>query len=170
LRSKKGAYFFVMDAIFAGIILVTALFYIFSSYSIKPETDTAFRTTEDFANFLFSTTIRQYNSVYIWQLVNSSNITNLDTRLSDQMIIFYHRNQTSLLTNFTRDVASITVPSDRGLIIYINGTNIYNSTNHKNPSTLNTSRLSYTTKRMAFTKINQSTLYGPTWIEVNIWI
>ncbi len=159
-----------MDAIFAGIILVTALFYIFSSSSTRAETQTTFNANEDFANFLFSTSIREYNSIYVWSLVNDSTIKNLDTKLSDQMVIFYHRGQFGLLENFTKDLATATIPTDRGLIIYINGTAIYNSTSHKNINTLNSSRLMYTSKRMGFTKINQSTLYGPTWIEVKIWV
>ena len=169
LRGKRGAYFFVIDAVVAGAIIVAALLLIFGSHSSKPERQTTVQEGEDFLDYLYSTSVREHDSTLINQMVDDGVITDLDRSLADQLVAFYYAGNTTELTDFAQDISSFNVPPDRGLLLYINSTLIYNSTLHKPMSTLNSSRLVLNPKRMSFLLVNQSALYGPVWIEVKVW-
>jgi hypothetical protein len=169
-RGKAGAYFFVMDAVFAGIILISAIYFIFTSYANQPERQTTLRAGEDFANFLYSTRIREFNTYYVDSLVNNGTINNTEITLAEQMLRFYYAQDNNTLVNFTQDVASIIMQRDRGLLVFLNKSLIYNSTVHKHASTMNSSRLLVSTKRISYAKVNQSTVIGPIWMEVKVWV
>jgi hypothetical protein len=171
-KNKKGAYFFVMDAVIAGAVLVAALLFIFSSFSSAPERDTIVSTTEDFSNYLHSTTMRQYSSPAVNAMIEDGNITNLDNTIAAQIVEFYQSGKVDEANNLTADVARSIVPADRGLIIEFQLASeslIYNSTFHKDPATLNSSSLVISAKRLTFRLVNETTLFGPVWVEVKVW-
>ena len=166
---KRGAYFFVIDAVIAGTVLVATLLFIFGTYTSSPEQDTTLRAAEEFMKYLSTTKVREYSDGSVQAFINDGNITDLDNTLMAQMVEFYYKGKTVQLTAIAQDFSQNIVGKERGLIIYINGTAIYNSTYHKGISTLKTSRLALSSKRVSFKRINETTIYGPVWVEAKVW-
>ena len=168
--NKRGAYFFVIDAVMASVVLVAVLIFIFGTYSLAPIQDPTLRSAEDFMNYIANTKIRESDSDLIRNMTFNGTIKRLDNTFMDQMVIFYYGGNLSLLENITLDVVKSIIPKDRGVLIYLNQSLIYNSTLNKNASTLNESKLLISSKRIGFHMINETTIYGPVWMEVKVWV
>jgi len=59
---KRGAYFFVLDAFVAGIIIISSLTLLFNSFSSSDSPTQSLRLAEDFATFLDETAIKAYGT------------------------------------------------------------------------------------------------------------
>jgi hypothetical protein len=166
---KRGAYFFVMDAIIATAVIVAIIMFIFSTYTISPLQEPTLSSANDFMKYLSTTKIRESDNIIIRNMILDGNITNLDNTLMGQMIYFYFTGKAVALENFTKAVATTVVPADRGLFIFINKSMVYNSSLHKDAATLNASTLSMSVNMMSFVMINETLIYGPVWAEVKVW-
>jgi hypothetical protein len=170
MMGKRGAYFFVIDAVMAGVVIVAVLMFIFGTYTLAPIEDPTLRSAEDFMNYVSNTKIRESDSDLIRNLTLNGTITRLDNTFMDQMVIFYYMGNNSLLENITLEIVKTIIPKDRGVLIYLNQSLIYNSTINKNASTINESRLLISSKRIGFHMINETLIYGPAWMEVKVWV
>ncbi|MBN1793205.1 hypothetical protein JW826_05985 [Candidatus Woesearchaeota archaeon] len=163
---KRGAYFFVIDAIIAGVVLVAGLMFIFSTYSVKPESDPTVRASEDFLLFISSTKIRDYYNPVISNMTLDGNITRIDNTILEQMMEFYYNGKQPQLEALALNVINNVVSPERSAVIVINSTIIHNKT----VTPMERSKLLVSAKRMSFTRINETLIFGPVWIEVKIWV
>lgn len=167
---KRGAYFFVIDAMIAGAIIFASLLFIFSTHSVNPEGNPTLRGTEDFLKYIGTTRLREYQSSLVDNMTRDGNITNLDNTLLDQMVSFYYAGNNASLEAFTGEVASRVISPERGILVYLNDDLVYNSTYHKAASTIEQSSLVISGKRMSYHMINYTTVSDPIWIEVRVWV
>ena len=172
--NKRGAYFFVIDALIAASIIFISLIIIFTTHSTKPETSPSLRMIEEYTYFLMETKIREFQGDYVKSLENDGNITSLDNTLLEQLTEFFYLNESKIkntsiiMANFTREISHGIIPDQRYLAVYLNHTLIYNRTNPAR--TINDSSLALTTKKITFKRINQTYIYGPIILEVKIWV
>ncbi len=167
LKQKKAAYFFVIDSIIAGIIIIAGLFFIFGSYSSKPDQESTMRNAEDFLNYIQSTKVREHNSAAINTMVANGNITNSDNTLYLQLLEFFHENQTSTeLNEFSYEITRGFIPEERNFEMYINDTLILSRVISQQES----ARLVISTKRIAYFVINETSMFGPTQFELKVWV
>jgi len=170
--NKRGAYFFVIDALIAASIIFVSLIIIFSTHSIVPESNTALRMVEDYADFLANTRVRQFEGTYTQSLVQNGNITNLDNTLLEQLTEFYYynasgiRDTTQIMWNFTEELSKGAVVRQNSVLVYLNKSLIYNRT----MTDMGKSNLLLSTKRISFKRINDTYVYGPITLEVRIWV
>ncbi len=176
--NKRGAYFFVIDALIASTVVFLSLIIIFTTYGLQPETGPSLRALEDYTNYLINTKIRQFQGSYVGSLINDSNITNLDNSLLDQLTEFFYLNEsgkdrTVMMANFTDEISKGVVPQQMSFAVYLNNTIsgkwllVYNKTNNPEPEN---SKVLLSTKKISFKRINETYIYGPILLEVRIWI
>lgn len=172
--NKRGAYFFVLDALLAASIIFISLIIIFTTHNTQPESNPSLRMVEEYTEYLTNTKIRGFQGDYVQRLENDGNITNIDNTLLEQLIEFYYlnesgkRNTTQIMANYTNETSKGVIPDQRYFALYLNTTLIYNRTN---PSfTINESRLVLTSQKISFKRINQTYIYGPIILEVKIWV
>jgi hypothetical protein len=113
--------------------------------------------------------MREYSSPSVNTMIEDGNITDLDNTLAAQIVEFYYLGKENLAENLTYDIAASIVPPDRGLLIRLNNTLIYDSAGHKSAATINSSSLVISSKRLTFKLVNETELYGPVWLEVTVW-
>ncbi|MBN2052687.1 hypothetical protein JW756_04240 [Candidatus Woesearchaeota archaeon] len=173
--NKRGAYFFVIDAMIAGIIIFLTLILIFTTHSLKPESEPTLRMMTDYTNFLTNTQIRQFQGSYVESLINDSNITNLDNTLVEQLVEFHYfnnpdlsnyRNTTAIMKGFVLEISEGIIPDERSFSIYLNNESIY----ERSMLNINNSKLVLSSHRILFKIINSTYIYGPIIIEVRIWV
>ena len=170
--NKRGAYFFVIDALIAASIIILSLIIIFTSHAIIPEAGPTLRMVEDYTDFLINTRIREFQGDYVQSLVENGNITNQDNALLQQLTEFYYynksgiRNTTKIMWNFTKEISQGIIPEQRSFAVYLNKTLIYNRTN----TLLQESSLVLNSKKISFKRINETYIYGPVILEVKIWV
>jgi len=170
--NKRGAYFFVIDAMIAASIIFVSLMIIFASYSLQPESNPTLRMAEDYATFLMNTSIRQFQGDYVQLLINNNNITDQDNTLLEQLTEFYYLNsngidKSQIMANFTQEISQGIIPDQRSFAVYLNNTLIYNRTSNAN---INTTKLLLSTKKISFKRINETVIYGPIILDIRIWV
>ncbi|MBW2990476.1 hypothetical protein KY348_02095 [Candidatus Woesearchaeota archaeon] len=169
--NKRGAYFFVIDALIAGSIIFLSLIIIFTTHSIEPKTSPTLRLMEDYTDVLINTRIREFQGSYVQDLTNNSNITNLDNTLLQQLTEFYYynvsglRDTSAIMSGFVEEISHGIIPAQRSFAIYINKSLIYNRANIP----VEQAKLVLNSKKLAFKKINYTYIYGPVIVEVKIW-
>lgn len=176
LMNKRGAYFFVIDALIAASVIFVSLIIIFTTHSRVPEASPSLRMIEDYVDFLTNTKVNQFQGEY----VTSLNITGSDNTLLEQIIEFYYYNTTGndtsqIMWNFTWEISKGVIPDQRGLMFYINDTaNHYNSLiYYRNHSPIEESSLVLSSRKLGFKKITNQTstfIYGPIIINIKVWV
>ncbi len=172
--NKRGAYFFVIDALIAAMVIFVSLIIIFTSHNMVPDTSSSVRMIEDYTNFLTNTKVREFQGEYVKDLINDSNITNLDNTLIEQLTEFYYYNttgkdNTKIMWNFTQEISKGIIPDQRSVIVYMNKTLLYN----RSVSPIKNSNLVLSSKKICFIRIvnnTQTFIYGPVMMDVMVWV
>jgi len=173
--NKRGAYFFVIDAMIASSIIFLSLIIIFTTYSIIPETNPAVRMAEDYTEYLINTRIRPYDipDTYIHNLTNDGNITNLDNTFLQQLTEFYflnysgQRNTTGIMASYIAEISKGVIPKQRSFAVYMNNDSLYAWIDMNQQED---AQLMIIAKKIAFKRINDTYIFGPVMLEVRIWI
>ncbi|MBU0665950.1 MAG: hypothetical protein ABIC91_04700 [Nanoarchaeota archaeon] len=165
MMKKRGSYFFVLDALIGGSILLLSLVVIFSSYLNTPKLKQSYTLSDDIMTFMLNTKVEEYITTYSLKLIRNKNITNTKNTLFEQIAIFHYEEKNELATNYTRDIIQTVLPEQYGIMYSINESEIYN----RSIDRYNKSRFLLSSRKMTFFKINQTSVYGPTITEVQIW-
>ena len=169
---KRGAYFFVIDAMIAGTIIVMSLILIFSSHTTRTESNPTIRMLGEYFSFISNTEVRNFQGSYVQSLINDSNITGRDNTLLEQLIEFYYINQSSprdtsaIMANFLQEINNGVIPDYRSLAFYINDTLIYQA----QFIAPDEAELGLNMKKISFKRINDTYIYGPVIVEVRVWV
>lgn len=170
--NKRGAYFFVIDALIASSIIFMSLIIIFTTYNIQPESSPALRILGEYTNFMINTRVRDFQGVYVQSLLDDGNITRRDNTLLEQLTEFYYINKsktkdtTTIMQNFIAEVSQGIIPEQRSFSVYMNSSLLYSNAN--NP--IEESNLVVTSKKISFKRINQTYIYGPVIFEIKLWV
>ncbi|HJX06373.1 MAG TPA: hypothetical protein VJ461_06710 [Candidatus Nanoarchaeia archaeon] len=170
--NKRGAYFFVIDAMIASTIIIMSLIIIFSSHTTRTESNPTVRMLGEYLSFISTTKVRNFQGSYVQNLTNDGNITNRDNTLLGQLTEFYYYNQTGfkntsiIMANFLQEINKGAIPDYRSLAFYINDTLIYQS----QFITPDEAGLGLNMKKISFKRINDTYIYGPVIVEVRVWV
>jgi hypothetical protein len=174
--NKRGAYFFVIDALIAASVIFISLIIIFTSHRMVPESSPSLRMIEDYMDFLTTTKVNQFQGGY----VTSLNITGSDNTLLEQLAEFYYYNTTGndtsqIMWNFTREISKGIIPDQRGLVVYINDriNNRSSLVYNRSVSPMEKSSLVLSSKRVIFKRITNETndfIFGPVILDIRVWV
>jgi len=170
--NKRGAYFFVIDALIGASIIFLSLIIIFNTNFSSPESNPTLRMMEDYTDYLVSTRVREIQGPITAKLVSNGNITNVDNTLLEQLTEFYYlnvtgaRDTTNIMWDFTDEISKGLVSEQRSFSVYVNKTLVYEDID----SVLDQSRLVVNSKKISYKRINDTFIYGPVIIEVKLWV
>lgn len=170
--NKRGAYFFVIDALIAASIIFMSLMLIFNTHVSSPESNPALRMVEDYTDFLVGTKIRELQAPYVQDLIDDGNITHLDNTILEQLTEFYYINEsgardtTNIMWAFVRNISQGIISEQRSFSVFVNQTIVYEEIN----SPLQQSRLVVNSKKISYKRINETYIYGPIMVEVKLWV
>ena len=89
IPSKKGAYFFVLDAFIAGIIIVSTLAILFGVTATPEDPRQNYLLAEDFMSLLETTTLISYPTPVRFELQADGNITDLSKSILETIVELY---------------------------------------------------------------------------------
>lgn len=170
--NKRGAYFFVIDALIGASIIFLGLIIILTTHVSKAEPDAALKNLNDYVSFITSTKIRSFSGSYVQQLINDKNITELDNTLVEQLLQFYYDNMTGkkdttlIMKNYIQETIKTAIPEYRSISVLINETTLYESETIKREE----ARIGLSAKKPVFKRINDTYIYGPLLLEVRVWV
>ena len=120
---KRGAYFFVLDAFIAGIIIVSTMSVVFAIFSVQDDSRQSYSLAENFMAFLENTELRSYGGEARFQVASNPGYSSSYTLL-EQIVVFNELDNldaAEILLNDTMRLA----PSNAGVGFNItNGTSV----------------------------------------------
>ncbi len=134
------------------------------------ETTQTFLYSGDLLNFLSETKVRDYDNLYVINLMDQGNISNPQNTILEQVAEFYYRNKTNSCGKCLEyasqlvNESSKTIPGYRGMVFKIDEKIIFKQKlTQKEPS----QKIGSST--ITFVKINKSEFHGPFLAEVSVW-
>lgn len=166
---KRGAYFFVLDAIIAGAIFIITTVIVLGSYLNTPTTDQSYLLAEDTMKFMLNTKIKDFHDPQVLEWAENGDINNPEQSIFQQVAEFYFLNMDSHATNLTRIIIESLWPQQYGVSYSIieetQNQTIYERYSERIPN----SKFLQTSRKLTFFKINETSYFGPAISEVRIW-
>ncbi|MFH1589067.1 MAG: hypothetical protein ABIB43_00680 [archaeon] len=167
--NKRGAYFFVLDALIGSAIFLISVVMIINSSINTPTTGPSYLLSEDIMTLLLNTPVIEFRDPYLSQIAKQGQITNLQQSLFHQIAEFHYTGKSGYATNLTRSIIESVLPEQFGMnySIIVDGvpTTIYSRLVNSIPEA--TFQLS--SRKITFLTINQTEYFGPDITELRIW-
>jgi hypothetical protein len=168
---KRGSYFFVLDALIGGIIILIALVTVIDSYGSSQSNEQPLTLVQDMLTYLRNTEVRDFQGTYTQQLLNDGNITDPERTLLEQTAAFHRTNNLTAGRAFLDEIISEALPPQYGVQFIYNastsgGTVMY----ERAPFARQDAATSLSVRRSSILLINKTTIYGPHPVEVSIWL
>ena len=128
-KSKKGM-LFTIDALFAVIIIVTALFFISKNYVIDDKNNDMSYVSYDLVKSFSSIKTGELNNSYLKTLIANGIVNNTNNTLLETIGELYVLNKTYEAEMLTKNISSDLIPSQYGFAIAVNDEIVYS--NEKN--------------------------------------
>ena len=168
---KRGAYFFVLDALIGGAIFIISLIVIISSFMNAPQTRQTLTQSDDIMNIMMSTKIIEFRNDYVEYLKDTNQIVNHDNTIFEQIVEFHYEGMENHTYNLTKSILNNLIGEQYGIsygIVNMSNGNtfvIYN----RSMNDINNSRFVLTSRRITFYAPNETVLIGPDVTELRIW-
>jgi len=178
LGQRRGAYFFVLDAFIAGLIIISSIALMLSAFSAHQSPSQGLLLAEDYATFLAETEIASYIGPAVHDMVLNGTINDTHRTLLEQIVVFYHLSVAGDLQaegNMTLilEETSKLVPDNTGLEILIyassgppSGTPVYSRSTNPPESE---AQLRLSSHRIVASVDDNNALIGPFILEVGLW-
>lgn len=167
--SRKGSYFFVIDAFIAGTIIIAAIVIIFSRFFSQSPTTPAFYTAEDFFLLIETTSLRDFDSSLVRDWVANGTINDSSLAILDQMALFVAKNDFGNARELAGILGAGISPSVQYEII-AEGQSLYSSVpDSANPLDKDDASVFFSSKRIVLLRKQPSDVYPPVLVEVQTW-
>lgn len=169
MRGVRGSYFFVIDAFVASSIFIVTIVVVLNLSLSQHSSEQTFSYASDYMDFIATTELRDFNSLDVINLTAQGNITDVRATISEQVLIFHNTSRGILipkLLNRTTDIIpanveiNFTLQEPNGTLVPLfqtDLTNVQRKTTH------------LAVAQVAYALINESNLYGPVVLKVEVW-
>jgi hypothetical protein len=162
--NRKGAYFYVIDAFVAALILIGGIVMIYSEFIAPPPTTQTLYTAEGILTTLENTPVQTYDDSLIRQWIQTGAVQNPQRSMLEQLALFETTGDVSRAKNLSSIMAT-NVPQQINVEILVNG-------NLRYPEVARDSSdadIYLSAKRIVLLRANATDIYAPTIIEVRAW-
>ncbi|NQU98904.1 hypothetical protein HQ533_05550 [Candidatus Woesearchaeota archaeon] len=170
---KRGAYFFVLDALIGGAIFLISVVMIMGSYMNAPQTKQTYTLAEDLMDLLLKTKVIEFRDSegVVAFLSDNGYITNPQQSLFQQIAELHYTNNDELAFNLTKVIVDSLLEDQYGMNYTIRetktgiNTTIYN----RSAETLESAQFTLTSRKITFFSLDETTFFGPDITEFKIW-
>lgn len=159
---KKGSMFFTLDVFLAAAILTISVLILFSFTTTLPVIQDTKVILDDVSNVFVNSKIQNLN-LQVYTGNRTSEISNL--LIHEKVSLLVHQGRTETARSLVQNVTGNLVPSELGFIYEIDGTTVYNRTEHMD-SFLVRNQLVY--NEITMYSYNNSN-FGPNITRMIIW-
>ncbi|MBR9676291.1 hypothetical protein GOV05_04750 [Candidatus Woesearchaeota archaeon] len=125
-KPKKSGILFGLDAMFASILLITALIlFIQHSYVSSWGNAEISYASYDLINSFSNIKVSEVNNTYVKQLINDGLINNTDNSIIEQIGEFFVLNLSEYAENMSREVSLDLIPTGYGFSMNVNSEEVY---------------------------------------------
>lgn len=169
--NKRGAYFFVLDALIGGSIFLVSVILILGSYMNVPETRQSYLLAEDLMSIIQTTKIIDFRDPYIEYLADNGSITNPEQSLFQQIAQLHYVGKQNQSYNLTKNILLSLITEEYGVSYsIINGTSnettiIFNQSVERE----NLSKRMLSSRKIVFYAVEQTSFFGPDIVELRLW-
>ena len=172
MELKKG-YYFTMDSIIAGGIILILIMLTSSFYVKEQSTFHLNYLSQDLIRVLGTSTVGEIKNGYTNALINDMTITNLKNTVLEQIGEFWAENEMILANKTASNVTSPWVSNTTGVGIWINNETIYNKDVPIKKSLVSSKKIISGIKKGqpsgSGSRQNPPALWGPAIVEVRVW-
>jgi hypothetical protein len=172
IKMGKKAFYFTIDSIIAGGIVLTVILLISSFHVEEPFDFHLNYLSQDLIRVLGTLTVKEINNGYLNSLVSDGTIKNPENTVLEQIAEFWAKNQLEFANKSVSNVTGQWLPSNIGFGMWINNEAIYNRDSPIRKSLVSSKKLlSGIEKGKTNLNTRQSppTLWGPAIVEVRLW-
>ena len=162
-RSRRGSYFFVIDAFIAAAILSFTLMLVFNFFAQQRQATQSLTYAQDYLTFLTSTSMRDYRDPVVTELMTDNPVTNPRVTLAEQVLLYNYSGQNGNASLLLEAVAK-SIPSSMSINVSVaemspaSSFSLYSRAASGGRSAV-TSHL--VAKSLVYALVDQSTIYGP---------
>jgi hypothetical protein len=180
----KKAYFFIIDAVIGSTILFFSLYLLLSGDIRQDTLQIDYEASEDYASFLINTQIQDLNNEYMNNLTQEGIITNIRNTVIEQINQFYYdalyvcsgdpcrANNLTYANKIIQNLTDLLITQKYGMsYTIIDSSNGINTTIYsRDISSLSTSNIVISSRKVTFLYINSTVFFGPELVEIKLWI
>lgn len=161
----RGSYFFVIDSFIAGIIILTAITVVVSSFSESRGSIRPVVGLNDMLTYMEDTEVREFDGNRTQEMIDQGNITDPTMTLFSQVGRFHQRNKTDLANVLIGEVVNASLPPQYSIRYRYNSSALY----ERNNSQRSEANFHLTATRTSIVSVNRSSIYGPYPVTVEVW-
>jgi len=124
LNSRKGALFFTVDSMLAGLIFVLTVMFVLSFYLQKPVVSDVQTVSNAFTNYITTTTMKDFNQRNRY-LYYDANEQQPDFTVAQKVAYLKNSGKISVANSFIANITNITIPAQYGIEYVYDGSVIF---------------------------------------------
>ncbi|HLP79070.1 MAG TPA: hypothetical protein VK158_00385 [Acidobacteriota bacterium] len=169
MRQKKRGFFFVLDTIFAVVVILAGLILVFTNLSSVPATYQAASSSIDVLSQLSKTKVNETANAYILALRFNNTLTKSDNYRSiiDVVAYLYNRSNTYDARGVIESFVENVTPENYNIEILINDTLLYEKS--VKDITQENAAFVIKTRGIVIGVTNDSNMIGPYIMEISLW-
>lgn len=142
INKQKKAIFFSIDALFASIIIISAIVMLIdTSYIQKYEEKDMSYATIDLINSFSNIKINEINNTYVKDLIANGIINNTENTIIEQIGEFYVLNNSEYAKNLSKEISKDYIPDKFGFSIIVSDEEVYSNNISINKDLVTSKRL-----------------------------
>lgn len=162
-KGKRGAIFFTLDTLIAGLIIVVTLILVLSIYTSRPVVEDTYHDLSNYMNFLTSTTMRAVRDNYDTPYQNP-NEQDLDLYIYQKVYKLYLENNLSEARSLVGNLSTIIIPAHMGFRYDVADVNVFSM----NTQRINVATTSVTNRLLTFV-VNDTGGVHITTTNITVW-
>jgi len=167
MRPRRGAYFYVIDAFLAGIIITGVVVAMLSNQTFRSPQAPVFYTAEDLLSTLESTSIYSYDNQVIRSWILNGNLTDESFTAIEQLAYFSQISNNDNQTGNLSKILATSVPKTVNVKIVVDGQTRYLRTNDGQSET--SAKTLFSSRRIVLVRVNPQSSTIPVLVEVFTW-
>lgn len=164
LNSRKGALFFTVDSIIAGLIFVLTVMFVFSFYLQKPAVSDVQTVSNAFTNYITTTTMKDFNQRNRY-LYYDENETQPDFTVAQKVAYLTDTGKIAIAKSFVSNITNITIPSQYGMSYIYNNSVVFS----RNAAILGTPLTNISAYVVTYYSGDNGVLVGPKPTAILVW-
>jgi len=164
LNSRKGALFFTVDSIIAGLIFVLTVMFVFSFYLQKPIVSDVQTVSNTFTDYITTTTMKDFNQRNRY-LYYDANEQQPDFTVAQKVAYLKDIGKTAVANSFISNITNISIPSQYGMEYVYNDKVIFS----RNATSFGTPPTNITSYVVTYYVGDSGNIVGPNPTEILVW-
>lgn len=167
--NKKAVFFFIVDVIFAAMILIITIVLILGMRVSIPDLGVSYSALKDYTNYVTQVEVRDITNDYLVQLSLAGEIPEQTYTVSELAGYYIKIGQVTKAEQLIEEITLLVLPDNFGIEYVYNDTTGVSVDVYSRGSGKEFSNTVVSSKTLTYNKIDATSTIGPAITEVTIW-